>query len=40
MNLFEDTEELINLYQAMDRMKTRFGADAVGRASGFILNQS
>lgn len=40
MNLFEDTEELINLYQAMDKMKIRFGANAVGRASGFILNQS
>ncbi|WP_234110694.1 MULTISPECIES: DNA polymerase IV [Chryseobacterium] len=35
MNLFEDTEELINLYQAMDRMKVRFGKNAVGRASGF-----
>lgn len=34
MNLFEDTEELINLYQAMDRMKIRFGKNAVGRASG------
>ncbi|MBV2166098.1 MAG: DNA polymerase IV [Kaistella sp.] len=35
MNLFEDTEELMNLYQTMDRMKNRFGADAVRRASGF-----
>lgn len=34
MNLFEDTEELMNLYQTMDRMKTRFGKLAVGRASG------
>ena len=36
MNLFEDTEELMNLYQAMDRMKNRFGSDALGRASGFF----
>ena len=35
MNLFEDTEELISLYQAMDRMKMRFGKDAVKRAGGF-----
>lgn len=35
MNLFEDTEELMNLYQAMDRMKTRFGKNALSRASGF-----
>ena len=35
MNLFEDTEELMNLYQTMDRIKNRFGADAVKRASGF-----
>ena len=35
MNLFEDTEELMNLYQSMDRIKNRFGADAVRRASGF-----
>lgn len=32
MNLFEDTEELMNLYQAMDRMKRRFGNGAVCRA--------
>lgn len=35
MNLFEDTEELMNLYQAMDRMKRRFGNTAVQRAVGF-----
>lgn len=35
MNLFEDTEELMNLYQTMDHIKNRFGVDAVGRASGF-----
>ena len=37
MNLFEDSEELMNLYQAMDRMKNRFGENALGRASGFKL---
>lgn len=35
MNLFEDTEELMNLYQAMDRMKRRFGSGAVQRGVGF-----
>ena len=38
MNLFEDTEELISLYQTMDKIKMRFGSDSVGRASG-LLNQ-
>lgn len=32
MNLFEDTEKLMNLYQAMDKMKRRFGSDALYRA--------
>lgn len=35
MNLFEDTEEQMSLYQAMDDLKNRFGSHAVGRASGF-----
>ncbi|WP_407404613.1 DNA polymerase IV [Chryseobacterium sp.] len=35
MNLFEDTEEQMNLYQTMDRLKNRFGANILGRASGF-----
>lgn len=39
MNLFEDTEELINLYQAMDRMKLRFGKNALGKAAGFSFQQ-
>ncbi|OWK97221.1 DNA polymerase IV [Kaistella haifensis DSM 19056] len=37
MLLFEDTEELMNLYQSMDRMKNRFGKTAVGRASGLLI---
>lgn len=33
INLFEDTEELINLYQAMDKVRNRFGPDAIKRAA-------
>lgn len=36
INLFEDTEELISLYQAMDKIKNRFGSTSVGRASGLL----
>lgn len=39
MDLFEDTEELMNLYQSMDYIKNRFGEQAVGRASGFDLEK-
>lgn len=35
MNLFEDTEEQMSLYQTMDYLKNRFGKDAIGRASGY-----
>ncbi|WP_312508887.1 DNA polymerase IV [Chryseobacterium culicis] len=35
MSLFEDSAQLISLYQAMDNIKNRFGKDAVGRAVGF-----
>lgn len=34
INLFEDTEELLSLYQAMDKMKSRYGFDAVMRCAG------
>lgn len=34
INLFEDSEEMISLYQAMDRIRNRFGDRAVLRASG------
>ncbi|MEM9051670.1 MAG: DNA polymerase IV [Bacteroidota bacterium] len=34
INIFDDTEEMINLYQAMDKMRDRFGDRAVIRASG------
>lgn len=32
INLFEDSEEIIRLYQAMDKMRQRYGADKIGRA--------
>lgn len=32
INMFEDTEEMIRLYQAMDKMRKRFGDDKVQRA--------
>lgn len=38
MNLFEDTEELISLYQSMDKIRMRFGKNSIGRASGYLLN--
>lgn len=34
IDLFNDTEEMLALYQAMDRMKTRYGFDAVMRCAG------
>ncbi len=35
INLFDDTEEKINLYQAMDHLRQRFGKRAVMRAAGW-----
>lgn len=40
MDLFEDTAEMISLYQSMDLIKNRFGAHAVGRASGFNFHNN
>jgi len=34
INLFEDTEEMIHLYQAMDQIRNRYGELAVRRANG------
>jgi DNA polymerase-4 len=34
INLFEDTTEMVNLYQAIDRLKNRYGDSAVIRAVG------
>jgi DNA polymerase-4 len=37
INLFEDTQELMSLYMAMDRIKNRFGSTAVMRCGGSFL---
>ncbi|MFH7000032.1 DNA polymerase IV [Flavobacterium sp. FlaQc-57] len=34
IDLFEDTQEMLSLYDAMDRMKKRYGFDAVMRCAG------
>lgn len=34
LNMFEDTPEMTSLYQAMDRIKTRFGEKSIKRAVG------
>ena len=34
INLFDDTEEALNLYQAMDTIRKRYGDKSVLRASG------
>jgi len=34
INLFDDTEEMINLYQAMDNLNKKFGSGTVTRAIG------
>ncbi|PKP34408.1 MAG: DNA polymerase IV [Bacteroidetes bacterium HGW-Bacteroidetes-17] len=34
LNMFEDTPEMTSLYQAMDRIKTRFGEKLIKRAVG------
>jgi len=38
INLFDDTEEMMNLYQAIDRMKARFGEQKIIRAVGIKQN--
>ena len=40
INLFEDTVELMALYQAMDKMKNKYGATAVVRCAGIDLKKS
>lgn len=37
INIFEDTVEMMALYQAMDKMKNRFGASAVMRCAGLDI---
>ena len=38
ISLFEDTEESIRLYQAMDKMKSKYGSDALFRAATQNVN--
>ena len=40
IHLWDDTEEMISLYQAIDSVKNRFGEGLVKRASGFEENSS
>jgi len=37
IDVFKDTEEMLALYNAMDKMKSRYGFDAVMRGAGAIL---
>lgn len=39
IDLFEDTQEMLSLYQAMDKIKNRFGTTAVGKAGGLLLQK-
>ncbi len=39
LDLFEDTSEMVRLYLALDRMRKRFGSDAVRKASGMQLRE-
>lgn len=39
ISLFDDTTEEMSLLQTMDNIKSRFGANAVGRASGFVSSR-
>lgn len=38
INLFEDNEEVISLYQAMDRMRLRYGEDKIQRAAALSFS--
>jgi DNA polymerase-4 len=35
LNMFEDTRDQVSLYQSMDAIRKRYGAGAIGRASGY-----
>jgi DNA polymerase-4 len=39
IDLFDDTPELINLYQAVDRMRLRYGRKVIVRAVGMNDNE-
>jgi hypothetical protein len=36
LDLFDDTPEKVSLYMAMDKLRRRFGRNAVRRASGVL----
>jgi DNA polymerase-4 len=40
INLFQDTQEMIKLYQAIDSVKRRFGEGMVVRGGGFSMGIS
>lgn len=37
INMFEDTTQMLSLYQTLDKIKNRFGYNAVSRCSGMII---
>jgi len=39
LDMFDDTPEKVNLYMAMDKLRNRFGRDAVRRAAGVMTIQ-
>ncbi len=39
IDMFEDTLEMLSLYQAIDRMKNRFGFDAITRCAGTSMKE-
>jgi DNA polymerase-4 len=39
IDLFDDTEEMINLYQSLDKIRLRFGDKAVMRSIGVLQNK-
>ncbi len=39
INMFEDTTEMLSLYQAIDKIKNRFGPESISRCSGSIIKQ-
>ncbi|MDZ4204893.1 MAG: DNA polymerase IV [Bacteroidales bacterium] len=36
INMFDDTPQMVNLYQAMDRIRLKYGKQAIRRASGIL----
>ncbi len=40
LNLFEDTSEMVRLYQAIDQIKNKYGAHSIGKALSFRYDQN